>query len=125
MAGFVDQIQEALRQFEPASAIDIVIIGAIIFLALLLMRGTTGVQLLRGVVILLLVAAGLVRVFDLKVLEWVMRNSFPAILIAIPIIFQPEIRRFLERLGRTGRFGWGLRPSYDTVLDVVRGGGVS
>jgi diadenylate cyclase len=119
MAGFVDHIQEALRQFEPASAIDIVIIGAIIFLTLLLMRGTTGVQLLRGVVILLLVAAGLVRLFDLKVLQWVMRNSFPAILIAIPIIFQPEIRRFLERLGRTGRFGWGLRPSYDTVLDVV------
>jgi len=119
MAGFVDQIQEALRQFEPASAIDILIIGAIIFLALLLMRGTTGVQLLRGVVILLLVAVGLVRFFDLKVLEWVMRNSLPAILIAIPIIFQPEIRRFLERLGRTGRFGWGLRPTYDTVLDVV------
>lgn len=119
MAAFLDHIQEALRQFEPASAIDILIIGAIIFLALLLMRGTTGVQLLRGVVILLLVAVGLVRFFDLKVLEWLMRNSFPAILIAIPIIFQPEIRRFLERLGRTGRFGWGVRPSYDAVLDVV------
>jgi diadenylate cyclase len=119
MAAFIDHVQEALRQFEPASAIDVLIIGAIIFLALLLMRGTTGVQLLRGIVILLLVAVGLVRFLDLKVLEWVMRNSFPAILIAIPIIFQPEIRRFLERVGRTGRFGWGLRPSYDSVLDVV------
>ena len=119
MAGFVDHIQEALRQFEPASAVDILIIGTIIFLALLLMRNTTGVQLLRGVVILLLVAVGLVRFFDLKVLEWLIRNSFPAVLIAIPIIFQPEIRRFLERLGRTGRFGWGLHPTYDTVLDVV------
>jgi diadenylate cyclase len=119
MAAFVDHIQQALRQFEPASAIDILIIGTIIFLTLLLIRGTTGVQLLRGVVILLLVAVGLVRLFDLKVLEWVLRNSFPAILIAIPIIFQPEIRRFLERLGRTGRFGWGLHPTYDTVLDVV------
>jgi diadenylate cyclase len=119
MAGFVDHIQEALRQFEPASAIDILIIGTIIFLTLLLMRGTTGVQLVRGVVILLLVAVVLVRFFDLKILEWVMRNSFPAVLIAIPIIFQPEIRRFLERLGRTGRFGWGLHPTYSTVLDVV------
>jgi diadenylate cyclase len=119
MATFINHIQEALRQFEPASAIDILIIGTLIFLGLLLMRGTTGVQLLRGVVILLVVALGLVRLFDLKVLEWVMRNSFPAVLIAIPIIFQPEIRRFLERLGRTGRFGWGLRPSYGAVLDVV------
>jgi diadenylate cyclase len=119
MAGFVDHIQEALRQFEPASAIDITIIGAIIFLALLLMRGTTGVQLVRGVVMVLLVAVVLVRFFDLKILEWVMRNSFPAVLIAIPIIFQPEIRRFLERLGRTGRFGWGLHPTYGNVLDVV------
>jgi diadenylate cyclase len=119
MAGFVDHLQEALRQFEPASAIDILIISTIIYFVLLLMRGTTAVQLLRGIVILLLVAVALVRFFDLKVLEWVMRNSFPAILIAIPIIFQPEIRRFLERVGRTGRLGWGLRPTYDTVLDEV------
>jgi len=119
MAGFINHIQDALRQLEPASAIDILIIGAIIYFALLLMRGTTAVQLVRGIVILLLVLAVLVRLFNLRVLEWVMRNSFPAVLIAIPIIFQPEIRRFLERLGRTGRFGWGLRPSYDSVLDVV------
>ena len=119
MTGFLDHIQEALRQFEFASALDILIIAAIIFLALLLMRNTTGVQLLRGIVILLVVALALVRFLDLKVLGWVMRESFPAILIVIPIIFQPEIRRFLERVGRTGRFVWGLRPSYDSVLDVV------
>ncbi len=119
MASFVEHIENALRQFTAASAIDIIILATIVYFALLLMRGTTAVQLLRGIVILLLVAVALVRFFDLKVLEWVMRNSFPAILIAIPIIFQPEIRRFLERVGRTGRFGWGLRPSYDTVLDVV------
>jgi diadenylate cyclase len=119
MEGFVNRIHDALGRFEPASAIDILIISVIIYLVLLLMRGTTAVQLLRGIVILLLVAVALVRFFDLKVLAWVMRNSFPAILIAIPIIFQPEIRRFLERVGRTGRFRWGLRPSYDTVLDVV------
>lgn len=110
MASFVEHIQNALRQFTAASAIDIIILAAIVYFALLLMRGTTAVQLVRGIVILLLVAVALVRFFDLKVLEWVMRNSFPAILIAIPIIFQPEIRRFLRAVGAHGPLRLGPAP---------------
>src|SRR3989304_3257135 len=52
-------------------------------------------------------------------LAWLRRNSSPALLIAIPIIFQPEIRRFLERVGRTGRWPWPGRSMYEVVVDIV------
>ncbi len=119
MGGFINRIEDALGEFGPASVVDILIIAGIIYLVLLLMRGTTAVFLARGVVILLAVALVLVRLFELTVLDWLVRNSFPALLIAIPIIFQPEIRRFLERVGRTGRLGRALVPGYDAVLDAV------
>jgi diadenylate cyclase len=119
MGGFINSIEDALGQFGPASVVDILIIAGIIYLVLLLMRGTTAVFLARGIVILLAMAFVLVRVFELTVLDWLVRNSFPALLIAIPIIFQPEIRRFLAQVGRTGRFGRALGPGYDNVLDAV------
>ena len=119
MGGFINRIEGALGQFQPASVVDILIIAAIVYVALLLMRRTTAVYLMRGIVILLTVAFILVRFLELTVLNWLVRNSFPALLIAIPIIFQPEIRRFLERVGRTGRLGRALLPSYDNALDAV------
>ena len=119
MGGFINRIEDALGQFGPASVVDILIIAAIIYLVLLIMRGTTAVFLARGIVILLAMAFVLVRVFELTVLDWLVRNSFPALLIAIPIIFQPEIRRFLAQVGRTGRLGRALFPAYDSVLDAV------
>jgi len=119
MGGLINGIEDALGQFGPASVVDVLIIAGIIYLVLLIMRGTTAVFLARGIVILLAMAFVLVRLFELTVLDWLVRNSFPALLIAIPIIFQPEIRRFLERVGRTGRLGRALFAAYDSVLDAV------
>ena len=56
MGGFINSIEDALGQFGPASVVDILIISGIIYLVLLLMRGTTAVFLARGIVILLAMA---------------------------------------------------------------------
>src|SRR3972149_5328712 len=76
-------------------------------------------SLLRGITMVIVGAAILASVLNLTVLDWLLRNSFPALLIAIPIIFQPEIRRFLERVGRTGRWPWPGRSMYELVVDIV------
>jgi diadenylate cyclase len=58
------------------------------------------VVLLRGV-LLLIVAIGLVTSFEvLPAFSWLVQTTLPALLLAIPVIFAPEIRRALERLGR-------------------------
>src|SRR3989304_2946479 len=101
MPGF-DSIRNAFDTFEPASIIDILSIAVLIYLALLLLKGTTAMSLLRGIVIVVVGAVIIVQLLELTVLGWLLDNAFPALLIAIPIIFQSEIRRFLER-GRGAR----------------------
>ena len=114
-----ETVQDALDRFEAASVVDILSIAVLIYLALLLLKGTTAMSLLRGIVMVVVGVVILALVLDLTVLRWLLRNSFPALLIAIPIIFQQEIRRFLERVGRTGRWPWPGRGLYEGVVDTV------
>ncbi|HUF53092.1 MAG TPA: diadenylate cyclase CdaA [Dehalococcoidia bacterium] len=116
----VDTVETALNRFNAASVVDIMVITLLIYLGLLLVKGTTAMSLLRGMIIILIAAVILTATFNLTVLSWLLRNSFPAVVIAIPIIFQQEIRRFLERLGRTGRWPWlAGRDYYETVVDGI------
>ena len=114
MAGFLEAVLSTLSRLDPRSVIDILIVAVIVYWILLLIQGTTAVALVRGMVTLILLAALLGNVFDLVVLTWVLRNSIPAFLVSLPILFQPELRRALERLGRTSRFvgrtGQATRP---------------
>jgi uncharacterized protein (TIGR00159 family) len=86
------------------SALDILLVFLIFYWILTLIQGTKAVQLLRGILILVVVAYTITSVFDLTAFRWLISNSLPALLVAIPVIFQPELRRALERLGRTGSF---------------------
>lgn len=100
------------------SVIDILLVGLIFVAILLLMRGTQAMVLLRGA-ILLVALIGLLTSFEiLPAFSWLVTTMFPAILLAIPVIFAPEIRHALERLGRAGF----LQPSEfhsKQVLDVI------
>lgn len=104
MTGFGEMVLSTLSRLDPRAAVDILIVAAILYWILRLIQGTTAVALVRGMVMLILLAAVLGNLLDLVVLNWVLRNSIPAFLVAIPILFQPELRRALERLGRTSRF---------------------
>jgi diadenylate cyclase len=89
----------------PGGIIDIVdiLLVALIFYGLLrLLQGTQAVSLLRGILAVALVVSLATTLFHLTALSWLLTNSLPMILVAIPVIFQPELRRALERLGRTG-----------------------
>lgn len=114
-----NSLMDAMDRLHPASAVDILALAVLIYMALLLLKDTTAMSLLRGIAIMVVAAIVLVQLLDLTVLRFVLRNSLPALIIAVPIVFQPEIRRFLERLGRTGRWRFPGRPQYDQVVDVV------
>src|SRR5437867_7096764 len=114
-----DGIRDALRGFDLGSVIEVLGIATLIYLALLLLKGTTAMSLLRGIVIIFIVAFAVVNLLQLTVLSWLLTHSLPAVLLAIPIIFQSEIRRFLERLGRTGRWPWPGRALYEGAVDIT------
>src|SRR5438067_437353 len=107
MSDLFNVFRDSFDQFDATSVLDIVIISLIFFWLLMLLRGTTAMAVMRGVFILLIAAFALARIFDLRVLNFLIQNSFTGILIAIPIIFQQEIRRALERVGRTSARAFG------------------
>ncbi len=79
--------------------LDIIIITVIIHRLLLLLVGTRAMQLVKGLLVLGVVAS-LARVLDLRTLSWFLGKVLGVLIIAIPIVFQPELRRMLEELGR-------------------------
>ena len=92
-------------QFNLASLVDIVLVTIMFYALLYAIRGTQAVQLLRGLIVVtlfaILVTQNLLDQF--VAFPWLIRNTLPALLVAIPVILQPELRRALERLGRAGQ----------------------
>lgn len=84
------------------SVVDILLVAAVVFLVLYLLRDTKALVLLRGVFFLIVVISFLSSLRVLPAFSWLTTNTLPTLLLAIPVIFAPEIRRVLERLGRTG-----------------------
>jgi diadenylate cyclase len=114
-------LRDVLIRFDISAAVDIVIVGLSIYWLLLLVRGTTAMTVLRGVGVLLIGAFVLSRIFNLMVINWILRNSVTGLLVGALIVFQPEIRRALERLGRTGmRSILRKEERQDTLNMIVR-----
>jgi diadenylate cyclase len=84
------------------SVVDILLVTTIFFAILLLLRGTQAMVLLRGALLLVALLGLLTAQEALPAFSWLVRTTLPAILFAIPVIFAPEIRHALERLGRAG-----------------------
>lgn len=88
--------------FNATALLDILVVTAIFFGISLLVRGTQAIPLIRGMVIVLLVVSVMAALFPLVAFRWLLGNVVTAAAVALPVIFQPELRRILERLGRAG-----------------------
>ncbi|QCJ40599.1 TIGR00159 family protein [Bacillus sp. S3] len=85
-----------------ASIVDIVLVWYVIYKLINVIRGTKAVQLLKGILVILLVRV-VGEWLGLTTLSWMMQQAINWGFLAVIIIFQPELRRALEQLGR-GRF---------------------
>ncbi len=84
------------------SVVDILLVTAVFFGILQFLRGTQAFMLLRGVLLLIALVGILTTLEVLPAFSWLVRTTLPALLFSIPVIFAPEIRHALERLGRAG-----------------------
>ncbi len=112
-------LSTALQRLGPSDILDILLIAGVIYWLLLWLRGTSAMSLLRGVAIVAALGLILGNLFHLAVVDWLLSNSFTALLVAIPVVFQPEIRRALERVGRTGMHSWRGREGRDSIDSVL------
>jgi diadenylate cyclase len=103
---FLDAINGVLGRlspfYYPTALIDIAIVSLIFYWLLGVIRGTRAVHLLRGIGLVLALSILLSSLVPLQTLRWLLQNAIqPALFVAIPVLFQPELRRALETLGRT------------------------
>ncbi len=103
MNGFWEQVQmffwNLLHRPSVVDYIDIAIIAVILYQLVLLTRRTRAIQVLKGVAVVV-VATYLSDVIGLKTLSWLMHGILNNSAIAMLVLFQPELRRALEQLGR-------------------------
>lgn len=104
MGGIIlQEVLWVINNLQFTDVLDIIIVALLFFFASFLFRGTQAVALLRGMLFLvvgLLLVAGL---FQLQALRWFLSNALTVFAVAVPVIFQPELRRALEQIGRGGQ----------------------
>ncbi len=79
--------------------VDILVISFVVYRLLSLLYGTRAMQLVKGLLVIGLLAS-VARLLELTTISWFMGQLLGIMVIAIPIVFQPEVRKILEELGR-------------------------
>lgn len=102
------------------SIVDILLVTLIFYFLLYMLRDTQALVLMRGVLFLVILLALLTSLVELPAFSWLIQSTLPALLLAIPVIFAPEIRRGLERIGRAGTlFSPSGKATNQETLDVI------
>jgi diadenylate cyclase len=118
------QILELFKGFRLMDLLDIAIVALVVYKAIQLIKGTRAVQLLKGLVVLV-VSTKASEWLGLYTINWLLRNAMTVGVIALLIVFQPELRRGLEQLGRgrffsTPLFGLG-EEELNLIIDHIAG----
>lgn len=112
--GVSDKASYFLNQFDfhrqPFEILDIILVTLLIYWVYVLLKETRAMRILYGIAVLVVIMV-LGRLLQLQALNFILTYVLAAMVVAIPVVFQPELRSALERLGRTkfvGEFG-GLK----------------
>lgn len=99
------EILWAFDNFSLIALLDILLVAGLFFAASLMVRGTQAVALLRGTVLILVILGFLASVLQITAMRWLLNHVLSAIIIAVPIIFQQELRRALTWIGEASFVG--------------------
>lgn len=102
MPNLISEILYFFQRLTWTSVLDLFLVTLVFYLVLLLLRDTQALVLLRGVLFFIILLTLFTSFIELPAFSWLVKNVVPALLFAIPVIFAPEIRRGLEKIGRAG-----------------------
>ena len=112
----IENLTFVFERLDPFGIVDVILVTLIFFVILRWLRDTQALVLLRGVLLVIALISLLTSLEVLPAFSWLMRTTLPALLFVIPVIFAPEIRRALERLGRAGAILDGGRGTASTEI---------
>lgn len=121
MTEFLNNLFFIFQRVSWLSVLDIMLVTLIFFVLLYSLRDTQAMALLRGMIMLIVAITLITSLVELPAFSWFARNALPAMLLALPVIFAPEIRRTLERIGRAGTFlPVTAKPTDIALEDTIR-----
>lgn len=100
------------------NAVDILLVWYVIYKVLTIIRGTKAVQLLKGIIVIVVVRMAS-QYLGLNTLQWIMDQAITWGVLAIIIIFQPELRRALEQIGRGRLFSRSAAPEEEEQQNTI------
>ncbi len=123
----IESIYSVIRTMEPVDFLDIALLSYLIYFVFKFIRETRAGPLFKGI-IFLLIAYAVGSAIELKAITYLLEATFSIGILAIMIIFQPEIRRAVEKLGHTQfglkNFGFGgtsdeVTAKWETAIDAI------
>jgi diadenylate cyclase len=111
-------LESILDQVRPTTVIDVGVTALLIYWLFSLIRGTRAVRLVIGVTVLFAVYA-VAQYLGLQLLTQILQTGAVVGLFALVVVFQPELRRALDRIGRVGSLAWLFSPSEQRLAEHV------
>lgn len=118
MTEFFRIIINSVKTISPFSILDIIVVSYIFYKVYMLIKETRAVQLLKGILLILLLIP-VSSFLQLNMLYWILNKTITIGVLSIIIIFQPEIRRALEHLGRSAFNDRHILEDEETMEKVV------
>ena len=116
----IDFLKNLDFSFQPKAVVDILLVALIIYYGYTLIRQTRAMTILWGILFLGIITL-LARLWQLETFNYIIRYFITMILVAIPVVFQPELRQALEKLGRARLIGdYGFWPEKQVASIVSK-----
>ncbi|MBQ7503169.1 diadenylate cyclase CdaA [bacterium] len=94
-------VSTVIKEFSYLDVLDILLVSSFFYYVLLAIKGTRAVQILQGLVALF-VLRGIAYILQLQTFSYILNGILVSTVVALPVVFQPELRRALTRLGMRG-----------------------
>ena len=98
--------------------VDVLIVAIIFYKVYEMLKDTRAITLVKGLVVLMIVTM-IASVMELHVISWLLQKTVTLLFVALPIVFQPELRRALERLGQGKFLGMDNRLNMEEANSLV------
>jgi len=106
----------------PLIILDILIVSILFFWVYVFLKETRAMRILYGLLFLVVLMA-IGRILNLVLLNWILRSLMTVLAVAIPVVFQPELRTALEKLGRMkllGELAFTKEESERTINEIIK-----
>jgi diadenylate cyclase len=120
VSGILDNLLFVFQRFNWWTTLDILLVTLVFFALFRFLRDTQAMVLLRGVLLLIILFSLLTATANvLPAFSWLVEITLPTLLLAIPVVFAPEIRRALERIGRASNLLQNRGRSRERTRDAI------